>query len=138
MTVDDAIDLFEAESLQDPYPLYQRLRAAGAVRRISASEFYAATSWDAVAEAIATSQAASPQVIRNTRRMVAADHEQNIVFSAALRLKDVEYGLRFARKIGIGSPFGALAEGIYCQLCELGHAHVNESKVIDVARHTHD
>jgi cytochrome P450 family 144 len=53
MTVDDAIDLFEAESLQDPYPLYQRLRAAGAVRRISASEFYAVTSWDAVAEAIA-------------------------------------------------------------------------------------
>jgi 3-hydroxyisobutyrate dehydrogenase len=92
----------------------------------------------AVAEAIATSQAASPQVIRNTRRMVAADHEQNIVFSAALRLKDVEYGLRFARKIGIGSPFAALAEGIYRQLCELGYAHVNESKVIEVARHTQD
>jgi cytochrome P450 len=53
MTVDDAIDLFDAESLQDPYPLYQRLRAAGAVRRISASEFYAVTSWDAVVEAVA-------------------------------------------------------------------------------------
>jgi cytochrome P450 len=53
MTVDDAIDLFDAESLQDPYPLYKRLRAAGAVRRISASEFYAVTSWDAVVEAVA-------------------------------------------------------------------------------------
>ena len=88
----------------------------------------------AVANAFATSQAASPQVVRNTLRMVAADHDDHIVFTGALRLKDVEYGLRFAREIGIGSPFGALAEHTYRQLCELGHAHVNESKVIDVCR----
>ena len=88
----------------------------------------------AVADAIATSQAASPQVIRNTRRMAADDHTENIVFTSALRLKDVEYGLRFARATGIGSPFGALAGRIYRQLCELGHDKVNESKVIDVCR----
>lgn len=87
-----------------------------------------------VADAIATSQAASPQVVRNIRRMVAADHDRNIAFSSALRLKDVEYGLRFAREIGIGSPFGAIAEGIYRQLCKMGHAHLNESKVIDACR----
>jgi 3-hydroxyisobutyrate dehydrogenase-like beta-hydroxyacid dehydrogenase len=87
-----------------------------------------------VADAIATSQAASPQVVRNTRRMVAADHDRNIVFSSALRRKDVEYGLSFARDIGIGSPFGEVAERIYRQLCEAGYAHVNESKVIDVCR----
>jgi len=40
--------------------------------------------------------------------MAADDHEQIIVFSSALRLKDVEYGLRFARTTGIGSPFAAL------------------------------
>jgi 3-hydroxyisobutyrate dehydrogenase len=88
----------------------------------------------AVADAIASSQAASPQVVRNTRRMVAADHDRNIVFTSALRLKDVEYGLRFAREVGIGSPFGALAERIYRQLCDLGYAHFNESKVMDVCR----
>jgi 3-hydroxyisobutyrate dehydrogenase len=88
----------------------------------------------AVADAIATSQAASPQVVRNVRRMEAADHDRNIVFSSALRLKDVEYALRFAREIGIGSPFGALAQGIYRQLCDMGYAHFNESKVIDVCR----
>jgi len=88
----------------------------------------------AVADAMATSQAASPQVIRNTRRMVAADHDQNIVFSSALRLKDVEYGLRLARNVGIASPFGEVAERVYRQLCELGHAHANESKVIDAYR----
>jgi 3-hydroxyisobutyrate dehydrogenase len=87
-----------------------------------------------VAEAIATSQAASPQVVRNARRMVAADHEQDVVFTAALRLKDIDYGLRFAREIGIGSPFGALAQGIYRRLCELGFSQVNESQVIDVCR----
>src|SRR5580700_5381356 len=88
----------------------------------------------AVADAIASGQAASPQVVRNARRMVAADHDRNIVFSAALRLKDVDYGLRFAREIGIGSPFAALAQGIYRQLCEQGHAQLNESKVIEVSR----
>jgi 3-hydroxyisobutyrate dehydrogenase len=88
----------------------------------------------AVADAMMTSQAASPQVVRNTRRMVAEDHDDNIVFTSALRLKDVEYGVRFARAIRIGSPFGALAEGIYRQLCDMGYAKVNESKVIDVCR----
>jgi 3-hydroxyisobutyrate dehydrogenase len=87
-----------------------------------------------VADAIATSQAASPQVIRNTLRMVAEDHDHNIVFTSALRLKDVEYAVRFARAVGIGSPFGALAEGTYRQLCDMGYAKLNESKVIDVCR----
>src|SRR5580700_3401443 len=87
-----------------------------------------------VTDAISTSQAASPQVVRNTRRMVADDHDHNVVFSSALRLKDVEYAVRFARAAGIGSPFGALAEGIYRQLCDMGCAKANESKVIDVSR----
>jgi len=87
-----------------------------------------------VADAISTSQAASPQVVRNTRRMVADDHDHNVVFSSALRLKDVEYAVRLARAGGIGSPFGALAERMYRRLCEMGHAHVNESKVIEVCR----
>jgi 3-hydroxyisobutyrate dehydrogenase len=61
------------------------------------------------ADAIATGQAASPQVVRNTRRMAHNDNDQNVAFTPALRLKDVEYALRLARKLGIGSPFGALA-----------------------------
>ncbi len=87
----------------------------------------------AVADAIATSQAASPQVVRNTARMVADDH-RDVVFSAALRLKDVEYAVRFARSLGIGSPFGTLAEKIYRTLCEMGYDQMNESKVIDACR----
>jgi 3-hydroxyisobutyrate dehydrogenase len=87
-----------------------------------------------VADAIAASQAASPQVVRNTLRMVADNHDKNIVFTSALRLKDVEYAVRFARAIGVGTPFGAVAEGIYRRLCDMGYAKLNESKVIDVCR----
>jgi 3-hydroxyisobutyrate dehydrogenase len=88
----------------------------------------------AVADAMATSQAASPQVVRNTRRMVAQDHDRNVVFRSTLRLKDVEYGLRLARALGIGSPFGAVAAQTYRRLCEMGYGEVNESQVIDVCR----
>src|SRR5271170_5897103 len=49
---DNPIELFDAEYLQDPYPLYERMRAAGPVRRVGDSEFYAVSSWDAVTEAI--------------------------------------------------------------------------------------
>jgi 3-hydroxyisobutyrate dehydrogenase len=87
-----------------------------------------------VADAIASSQAASPQVVRNTVRMVAQDHDTNVVFAAALRLKDVDYGVQFARGLGIGSPFGSLAQALYRRLCEMGYATVNESKIIDVCR----
>ncbi len=87
-----------------------------------------------VADAVATSQAASPQVVRNTRRMVDDDHYRNVVFTPALRLKDVDYGLRLAGKLGLGAPFGELAADALRRLCELGLADVNESKVIHIAR----
>ncbi len=87
-----------------------------------------------VAEAIRTSQAASPQVVRNAARMVAADHDRNIVFSGALRRKDVDYAVRFAQGLQVGCPFGAVAQRLYRELCERGDGALNESKVIDVAR----
>lgn len=87
-----------------------------------------------VAEAIASGQAASPQVIRNTRRMVEGNHDRNVIFTPALRLKDVRYALRLARKLGIGSPFGELAGRAFGQLVGLGHERANESKIIEVSR----
>ena len=52
MMVCDPIELFDVASLQDPYPLYDKLRAAGAVGQIGESEFYAVSSWDAVVDVI--------------------------------------------------------------------------------------
>jgi 3-hydroxyisobutyrate dehydrogenase len=86
-----------------------------------------------VADAIATGQAASPQVIRNTRRMVAGQH-QDVIFTPRLRLKDVRYALQLTQQLGIGSPFGTLAESVFQQLCELGLEEANESAVLEVAR----
>ncbi|MET0533948.1 MAG: NAD(P)-dependent oxidoreductase [Steroidobacter sp.] len=87
-----------------------------------------------VADAIATGQAASPQVVRNARRMVAGDHDRNVSFTPELRLKDVRYALDLAAKLGLGAPFGAVAGDAYEQLCRLGFAQQNESKIIEVAR----
>jgi len=87
-----------------------------------------------VAEAIATGQAASPQVVRNSARMVASNHGQDVVFTPALRLKDVRYALSFARSLGIGSPFGTAAEAAFRRLCETGLQDVNESAVVEIAR----
>ena len=53
MTVlDDPIQLLGAEALQDPYPLYDRMRAEAPVHRIGNSVFYAVCGWDAVLEAV--------------------------------------------------------------------------------------
>jgi 3-hydroxyisobutyrate dehydrogenase len=86
-----------------------------------------------VAEAIAMGQAASPQVIRNVRRIVAGDHDRNVVFTAALRLKDVEYALRMAQELGLGAPFGELAGSGLRLLCATGRAQSNESSIFDLA-----
>jgi 3-hydroxyisobutyrate dehydrogenase len=86
-----------------------------------------------VADAIATGQAASPQVVRNVRRIVADDHDRNVVFTAALRLKDVEYALRMAAGMGLGAPFGELAGSGLRELCATGRAQINESSIFDLA-----
>ena len=62
-----------------------------------------------VADAVASGQAASPQVVRNVRRFVAGDHGTNVNFTPALRLKDIEYALRLAKKLGVDCPFGNVA-----------------------------
>jgi 3-hydroxyisobutyrate dehydrogenase len=87
-----------------------------------------------VADALGSGQAASPQVIRNARRMAQGDHENPVIFTPRLRVKDVEYALSLARKLEVGTPFGALAAEAFRELCALGRGEVNESAVIEVAR----
>lgn len=89
---------------------------------------------DAVAAAFETSQAASPQVARNVRRFVRGDHDQDVVFSVALRLKDVEYALRLARTFGFDPAYGNVAARALRQLVAAGHAAANESRVVEVMR----
>jgi len=87
-----------------------------------------------VADAVASGQAASPQVVRNVRRFVAGDHATNVTFTPALRLKDIEYALRLAKKLGVHSPLGLVADELYRKLCAQGGGGDNESRIIDVMR----
>jgi 3-hydroxyisobutyrate dehydrogenase len=87
-----------------------------------------------VADAVASGQAASPQVVRNVRRFVAGDHAAAVNFTPALRLKDIEYALRLARKLGVSGEFGAIAASYYRRLCERGYGQDNESRIIDAVR----
>jgi 3-hydroxyisobutyrate dehydrogenase len=94
----------------------------------------AGLSLSTVANAIATGQAASPQVVRNARRIVDDDHDRDIVFTPVLRLKDVDYALQLAAALGMRAPFGRVAADQLQQLIDLGYARLNESKIIEVAR----
>jgi 3-hydroxyisobutyrate dehydrogenase len=87
-----------------------------------------------VADALALGQAASPQVVRNVSRMAENDHHNAVTFTPALRLKDAEYGVRLARKLGLSVPFGDAGCDAFRALCGLGHGDADESIVIEVAR----
>ena len=89
---------------------------------------------DQVAAAIASGQAASPQVVRNSARMADGDHAHNIVFSGRLRRKDAAYGVRLADTLGLGAPFGQAALNGLDALLAAGLGDRNESSIIEVAR----
>lgn len=48
----NATDFFGPAALQDPYPLYDRMRADSPVQRIGDSGFYAVCGWEAVQDAV--------------------------------------------------------------------------------------
>jgi 3-hydroxyisobutyrate dehydrogenase len=89
---------------------------------------------DLVARAIASGQAASPQVVRNSRRMADGDHDRDIVFSGRLRHKDADYGVRLADELGLAAPFGRAALDGLTRLLDMGLGDLNESSIIGVAR----
>jgi 3-hydroxyisobutyrate dehydrogenase-like beta-hydroxyacid dehydrogenase len=73
-------------------------------------------------------------VVRNVRRFVTGDHGGTVNFTPALRLKDIDYALRLAKKLGVDCAFGMVASSLYRRLCELGFGQDNESRIIDVLR----
>jgi 3-hydroxyisobutyrate dehydrogenase len=86
-----------------------------------------------VVEAVSSGQAASPQVVRNVRRMADGDHDHNVVFTSALRLKDVEYALQLVEGLQMTAPFGELAQRGLVELCNRGRAQANESSIFEIA-----
>jgi 3-hydroxyisobutyrate dehydrogenase len=89
---------------------------------------------DQVVAALAKGQAASPQVVRNSRLMRRGDHDRDVAFSGRLRLKDARYGVQLAQALGVEVPLGRSAAGAFQRLVDRGLGELNESKVIDVLR----
>jgi cytochrome P450 family 144 len=48
----DPVEFFDVDAIQDPYPLYDRLRAEGSVHRIGDSGFYVVCDWETINDAI--------------------------------------------------------------------------------------
>ncbi|OBI43997.1 cytochrome P450 [Mycobacterium sp. E796] len=63
----NAIELFEADAIQDPYPLYERMRSASPVHRIGDSAFYAACTWAAVHDAVMRTEDFSSNLVATMR-----------------------------------------------------------------------
>jgi 3-hydroxyisobutyrate dehydrogenase len=111
----------------------------GAVQIASAAEGLALAERAGVdpvlfADAIATGQAASPQVVRNTRRMAEGEFTRDVPFTPVLRLKDIDYALRLAAELDVATPFGAAARSAFARLVALGAVTDHESRIIEVAR----
>lgn len=109
------------------------VQIAGAAEGMALAE-RAGLDLDQVARAIAAGQAASPQVVRNSRRMADGDHDRDIVFSGRLRHKDADYGVRLAGALGLDAPLGRTALAGLEQLLARGLGDANESSIIDIAR----
>lgn len=107
------------------------VQIAGAAEGLALSE-RAGLDLQQVASALASSQAASPQVVRNSRRMV--DANPDVVFSGRLRRKDTAYAIRLAERLGMGVPFGEVALDGLDALLAAGLGEANESAIIEVAR----
>lgn len=89
---------------------------------------------DLVVKALAMGGSGSPQVTRNSKLMVEAEHDKNVMFNAYWRLKDTRYGVKFADKMGQQTLLGKVAEEIFQKLVNAGHGKLAESKVIDILR----
>jgi len=83
-----------------------------------------------VAYALGIGQAAAPQVMRSVGRFIADDHDENILFSGKLRLKDARYGVELAHTLGVNADFGQTAVDTYARLNDLGLEEQNETAVI--------
>lgn len=87
-----------------------------------------------VVDALGKGQAASPQVVRNSRRMLATHHDRDVLFTGSLRLKDTRYGVRLARQLDVDARLGRAALQAYQHLVDLGFGEQNETKLIDAVR----
>ncbi len=86
-----------------------------------------------VAEALTAGAVASPHVKYLTERMVAGNHE-DVYFSAGLRHKDADYGVKMGESMKADLTVSKAALDIYRRAIDLGFADKNSSVIYDLLK----
>jgi len=87
-----------------------------------------------VVKALSTGAVANTQVKSNGPVMISGKHDENVGFSALWRLKDTDYGVKFARQMGTAPALGLESLKQFQKLVDEGYQDSSGSKVIDVMR----
>jgi len=91
----------------------------------------------AAAAGFSAGATASPHVIRHAKYMSLGRHEDPIQFSGRNRIKDINYGVKLAEKVGAQSIIGRAAAEVFGQMLPLGMGDLNDSELIDALRVAH-
>lgn len=86
------------------------------------------------AEAFALGYTGSKHVSHHSATMAEGARNQPVGFSGKGRLKDSQYGVEFARKLGRQSLVGEAASAVFNQMVETGMGDLNDSELIDALR----
>lgn len=86
------------------------------------------------AEAFALGYTGSKHVSHHSAVMAEGKRNQEVGFSGKGRLKDSQYGVQFAKKLGRQSIVGDAAVAVFSQMVEAGMGDANDSEVIDALR----
>ncbi|WP_120497410.1 NAD(P)-dependent oxidoreductase [Kiloniella sp. EL199] len=87
-----------------------------------------------VAKSLGMGGCGSPQVARNAPLMVEGQHEKDVLFSTKWRLKDTDYGLKYAHKLGLNPQIGSATLDAFQGAMDDGYSASAETKVIDALR----
>jgi 3-hydroxyisobutyrate dehydrogenase len=86
------------------------------------------------AEAFALGYTGSKHVSHHSAVMAEGKKGQEVGFSGKGRLKDSQYGVQFAKKLGRQSLVGDAASQVFNQMVDVGMGEANDSEVIDALR----
>jgi 3-hydroxyisobutyrate dehydrogenase len=88
----------------------------------------------AAAEAFTLGYTGSKHVAHHAATMAEGERGQQVAFSGKGRLKDSQYGVQLAKKLGRQALIGEAASAVFGQMVETGMGDANDSEVIDALR----
>ena len=88
----------------------------------------------AAAEAFTLGYTGSKHVAHHAATMADGERGQKVAFSGKGRLKDSQYGVQLAKKLGRQALIGEAASAVFAQMVETGMGDANDSEVIDALR----